>query len=57
VEFDDRLKRLSMVMDSLRNAMASITDENVKALVSAIVSDTDPAGEVDVRLKPFMPQA
>lgn len=58
VEFDDRLKRLTMVMDTLRNNVSAITDPNVKALVEAIVSDTLPAGEVDVRLKPLTtPQA
>lgn len=53
VELDDRLKRLTMVMDSLRTAFPAIIDPNVKALVNAILSDTLPAGEVDVCLKPL----
>jgi hypothetical protein len=53
VEMDDRLKRLTMVMDTLRAACTTVTDPNVKGLLEAIVSDTLPAGEVDVRLKPF----
>ncbi len=56
VEFDDRLKRLTMVMDTLRNNVAAVTDVNVKGLLEAIISDTLPAGEVDVRLKPFVTQ-
>lgn len=53
VDLDDRLTRLQMVMDTLRNGVDAIVDENVKAFVEAIISDTLPAGEVDVRLKPL----
>lgn len=53
VDMDDRLTRLSFVMDTLRNGVANIIDPDVKAFVEAIISDTLPAGEVDVRLKPL----
>lgn len=54
VELDDKLTRLTMVMDTLRNNVDAIIDPNVKAFVQAIISDTLPAGEVDVRLVPLV---
>lgn len=52
-EMDDRLTRLNMVMDTLRQASTKIVHQGVKRLVDAILSDRMPAGEVDVCLKPF----
>ncbi len=54
VEMDDQLTRLTMILDSLRNAADKFTDPNVSALVKAILDDKLPAGEVEILLKPLV---
>lgn len=53
VDLDDRLSRLSMVMETLNKAAPKISDPNVRALINAILGD-GPAAEVELALRPFV---